>query len=177
MRWVALLRGINVGATRKLPMAELRELCATLGWREVATYIQSGNIIFTADGTAPELEAILEQAIAARFGLDVPVIVRSAGEWPRYAATPFEEAARVEPNRLMLMLSKQPPASNAESAIEERARDGEQVAVSGDAVWIHYPAGSGTSRLSPSLLDRLIGSPATSRNYRTILKLKEMLSA
>jgi uncharacterized protein (DUF1697 family) len=90
MRWVALLRGINVGRTRKLPMVELREACGKLGWRNVTTYIQSGNLIFDAPGTAAELEGALEQAIAARFALDVPVIIRNASEWPRYTATPFE---------------------------------------------------------------------------------------
>ena len=174
MRWVALIRGINVGASRKLPMAELREECVKLGWADVATYIQSGNLVFSAPGTARELETRLEQAISEHFGLDVPVIVRKGFDWARYTQTPFPEAACAEPNRLMLMLSKKPPAADAASAIQERARDGERVALAGDAVWIHYPAGSGTSRLSPSLLDRLIGSPATSRNCRTILKLAEM---
>jgi uncharacterized protein (DUF1697 family) len=174
MRWVALIRGINVGATRKLPMAELRDECAKLGWQDAATYIQSGNLVFSAPGTAGELETRLEQAISQRFRLDVPVMVRKGSDWSRYTQTPFPEASRDEPNRLMLMLSKEPPAPDAASAIQERARDGERVALVGDAVWIHYPAGSGTSRLSPSLLDRLIGSPATSRNYRTILKLGEM---
>lgn len=175
-RFVALLRAVNVGG-RKLPMGELREVCAGLGWRGVATYIQSGNIVFEAEADAERLESDLERALASRFGFEVPVIVRTAGEWARYpASNPFGEAADSEPNRLMLMLSKRPPAPGAAAAIQERARDGELVAAAGDAVWIHYPGGAGTSRLSPSLIDRLIGSPATARNYRTVLKLEEMLA-
>ncbi len=174
-RFVALLRAVNVGA-RKLPMAELRELGAELGWGEVQTYIQSGNLVFEAGGERAMLERRLEEAIAARFKLEVPTMVRSAAEWPVYAATPFPEAAEKEPNRLMLMLSKLPPMPDAAERLQERARDGERVAAAGDAVWIHYPSGAGTSRLSPSLIDRLIGSPATARNYRTVLRLREMLA-
>ena len=174
-RHVALLRAVNVGG-RKLPMAELRDLCAEIGWDEVATYIQSGNVVFSASESAATLEQALEQAIAARFAMEVPVIVRSAAEWRGYApANPFPEAAEKEPNRLMLLLSKKPPAGGAEEAIRAKAAAGEQVRLAGEALWIHYPGGSGTSKLTPSLIDRAIGSPATSRNYRTVLKLGEML--
>jgi uncharacterized protein (DUF1697 family) len=173
---VALLRAVNVGG-RKLPMAELRRLCGTLGWADVVTYIQSGNVIFSAKGSAGAAEEALERAIASRFGFEVPVIVRTAGQWLRYREdNPFPKAAEEEPNRLMLLLSKRPPADGAEEAIEARAAAGERVRRSGDALWIHYPAGAGTSKLTPSLIDRAIGSPATARNYRTVTKLEEMLS-
>jgi uncharacterized protein (DUF1697 family) len=178
MRWVALLRGVNVGSTRKLPMAQLCEECAELGWEDIATYIQSGNVLFCAAGQAEVLEAQLEERIGRRFGLSIPVIVRSAAQWAGYSpANPFAEAAEAEPNRLMMMLSKEPPAPGAEQALGERARDGERIALAAGAVWIHYPQGSGTSRLSPSLIDRLIGSPATARNWRTVIKIEEMLGA
>ena len=176
-RKVALLRAVNVGG-RKLPMAELRALCGELGWGEVATYIQSGNVVFEAAGKPETLEAALEKAIAARFGLEVPAIVRTAEQWARYpAANPFPKAARDEPNRLMLLLSKRPPAPDSAARLQERAADGEQVERTGDALWIHYPAGAGRSKLSPALVDRLVGSPATARNCRTVLKLQEMLSS
>ena len=174
---VALLRAVNVGG-RKLPMAELRALCAELGWEEVATYIQSGNVVFTAEGKPEAIERTLEQAIEARFGLAVPVIVRTAAEWARYAAgNPFRQAAKDEPNRLMLLLSKAPPAEGAEEVIQARAVAGEKVERAGDALWFHYPAGAGTSKLTPTLIDRAIGSPGTARNHNTVMKLKEMLEA
>jgi uncharacterized protein (DUF1697 family) len=176
-RMVALLRAVNVGG-RKLPMAELRTLCAGLGWADVATYIQSGNLVFTASGKAEAIEAILEKAIAKQFGMDVPVIVRSKAEWAKYQAeNPFPKEAKDEPNRLMLVLAKRPPAAGAAEAIEPRAKDGERVRQAGDALWFHYPNGAGTSKLTPSLVDRAIGSPGTARNYNTVMKLKEMLDA
>jgi uncharacterized protein (DUF1697 family) len=176
-RMVALLRAVNVGG-RKLPMAELRALCGELGWTEVATYIQSGNLVFTGPGKADAIEAVLEKAIEKAFGLDVPVIVRSRAEWAEYPkANPFPKAAKDVPAKLHLLLSKRPPARDAAEAILARARAGEQVRQAGDALWIHYPQGAGTSKLTPSLIDRAIGSSATARNYNTVLKLLEMLEA
>lgn len=174
---VALLRAVNVGG-RKLPMADLRALCAGLGWEDVATYIQSGNVVFAAKGAPKALEARLEKAIAAQFGLAVPVVVRTAAQWALYpAGNPFPQAAKDEPNRLMLLLSKEPPAEGAEAAIQARAVAGERVKRVGDALWFHYPDGAGTSKLTPSLIDRAVGSPATARNHNTVLRLREMLEA
>jgi len=176
-RMVALLRAVNVGG-RKLPMAELRALSAELGWSDVATYIQSGNLVFSAPGKAEEIEAVLERAIEKTFGLDVPVIVRSKAEWAKYPAlNPFPAVAKDTPAKLHILLSKRPPAKDAADVIQARAKAGEQIRQAGDALWLHYPEGAGTSKLTPSLIDRATGSPGTARNYNTLLKLKEMLEA
>ena len=176
-RFVALLRGINVGGKNKVPMAELRALCDEIGFSNVRTYIQSGNLLFVGAGTASEHEARLEKAIQSRFGRPIPVIVRSGTKWPAIVASnPFEEAARDEPNRLMLCLSKAKPRPDAGQALQERAKDGERVRLTGEALWIHFPSGAGTSKLTPSWIDRMVGSPVTSRNWRTALQLQHMLS-
>jgi len=174
-RMVALLRAVNVGG-RKLPMAELRALCAALGWQDVATYIQSGNVVFSAEARPQAIEAQLERAIKERFGLDVPVIVRTPGEWAALAASnPFPDAARDEPNRLQLLVSKRPPDPDAADKLMARAQGGESVKAAGGALWFHFPEGVGTSKLTPTLIDRACGSPATARNYNTVMKLLEML--
>jgi uncharacterized protein (DUF1697 family) len=175
MRYVALLRAVNVGGT-KLPMAELREVCAGLGWREVRTYIQSGNVVFEADAEPAALESELEEAVQQRFGFASPVMVRSADQWRSYAGgSPFPEAEASDANRLLLCLSKAPPAQGAAEALEARGAAGEQVRLKGDALWVLYPAGVGTSKLTPKLFDRLAGSPVTARNWRTVTKLQEMM--
>lgn len=172
---VALLRAVNVGG-RKLPMAELRALCEGLGWSDVATYIQSGNVVFTADGKREALEAELERAIRETYGYEAPAVIRTAAQWRRYApANPFPDAARETPNYLLMLVAKRPPANGAAEAIQAKAAAGEQVRRAGDAIWIYFPNGSGTSKLTPALIDKAIGSPATSRNYRTVVKLQEML--
>lgn len=174
VRSIALLRAVNVGG-RKLPMAELRALCAELGWDEVETYIQSGNVAFRATGKPDALEARLEKGIEARFALDVPVIVRTAAQWDACVqANPFPQVARDEPNRLQLLVSKQSPRADAAERLMERAQAGEAVKAAGGALWLHYPQGVGTSKLTPALIDKACGSPSTGRNWRTVAKLKEM---
>ncbi|HEY5710460.1 MAG TPA: DUF1697 domain-containing protein [Allosphingosinicella sp.] len=175
-RRVALLRAVNVGG-RKLPMVDLRALCAELGWTDVATYIQSGNVVFTADGSDAAVETALEKAVAKAFGFESPVIVRTAAEWAKLPTTnPFPATAKDEPNRLMLLLSKRPPALDAAEIIQARAAHDEQVRRVGDAIWIHFPSGQADSKLTPASIDKAIGSPATGRNYNTVIKLLEMVT-
>jgi uncharacterized protein (DUF1697 family) len=177
-RLIALLRAVNVGG-RKLPMAELRALCGdALGWEDVETYIQSGNLVFRAPGKPDALEARLEKAIKKQFALGVPVIVRTAAQWAACAAAnPFPDAARDEPNRLQLLVSKCPPHEGAAEKLMERAQAGESVKAAGGALWFHYPDGVGASKLTPALIDKACGSPSTGRNWRTVVKLKEMAEA
>lgn len=177
-RWIALLRGINVGGHNKLPMAELRELCAELGWEGVRTYIQSGNIVFDAAGPGGALEKRLAEAITGRFGLKIPVIVRAGADWPVYIeAIPFPGAAEREPNLVMLGLAGLPIASDAADSLRGYAVNDERVVQSGEALWIHFAGGSGRSKITPAVLDRLAGSPVTTRNWRTVLKLGAMLES
>src|SRR4051812_23082188 len=176
-RFVALLRAVNVGG-RALPMAALRALCeAELGWGEVATYIQSGNVVFAAKGKAEALEAALEQAIEAKFSFEVPVMVRTASEWHALlAANPFPKEAEAEPNRVFLGVPKRPPAADAADRIAAKAAAGERAEAAGAALWFHYPQGAGASKLTPALIDRAAGCPVTARNWRTATKLAEMLT-
>ena len=173
--FIALLRGINVSGRNKVPMTDLRALCVDLGWKDVQTHIQSGNVVFQAGATPARLEAELEGAIASRFGLSISILVRAAADWPAYVrGNPFPEASQVEPNRVMLALAKTPPKADAVPRLRERAAGGEGIIQVGDALWLHYRGGVANSKLSPALLDRLVGSPVTARNWRTVLKLHEL---
>lgn len=175
-RWIALLRGINVGGHNKIPMAELRSMCAGLGWQNVATYIQSGNILFSAEGSTSALEKQLAGAIAEHFGHRVSVILRPAAAWPLYIElNPFPAASASEPNRVMLGLAEKPLAADAAEKLGEYAASGESIAQRTDSLWIHYASGQARSKITPALLDRLAGSPVTTRNWRTVLKVNEMI--
>lgn len=172
---VALIRGVNVGGHNRLPMAGLRTLCGELGWDDVRTCVASGNVVFRAAGPVSALESELERGIGRRFGLEVAVVVRTAESWRALVASnPFPDASFAEPNRVALILSKSPPLSNAVPDLRERAAAGERVERAGDAIWIHYPGGAGRSRLSPATMERLVGSPVTARNWRTVRKLAGM---
>lgn len=174
-RFVALLRAVNVGG-RKMPMAELRALCEEIGLEGVETYIQSGNLIFEASRVESELETKLEEAIAERFGFRSEAVVRSEGEWWRLVASnPFVTESKREPNRVLVGLAKSKLADGSAKAIAAKAAAGERVEEAGGALWFHYPDGVGRSKLTPSLIDRLAGSPVTARNWRTVEKLAELV--
>jgi uncharacterized protein (DUF1697 family) len=173
--FIALLRGINVTGRNKIPMAELRALCADLGWADVQSYIQSGNLLFQADATPVELEAELEGAIKRQFGHTISIIVRAAANWPAYVrGNPFPEASASAPNRVMLALAKARPKPDAVANLRQRAAGGEQIVQVGDALWFDYANGMANTKLTPALLDRLVGSPVTARNWNTVLKLNEL---
>ena len=173
--YVALLRGINVSGKNKIPMTDLRSLCTGIKCEEVNTYIQSGNVVFNAVDSAQSLEKRLETAIAERFSLTIPVIVRTASVWHKYVkGNPFPNEAETEANWILLCLSKRPPHAAAASKLQQHVTQGERVIKKGDAIWIHYANGIARSKLTPVLLDRYAGSPVTARNWRTVLKLGSM---
>ena len=176
--FVALLRGINVGSARKVPMSALRELCVKRGLARPETYIQSGNLIVDAKADAEELRALLEGALKTQFGFAVDIIVRAASAWSKYvAANPFAGEAEVLPNKLHLYLSRD-RLSSAAKILEQSAQSGERIRVASGALWIDYGTnGVGGSKLTPALIDKACGSPATGRNWNSVLKIQAMIKA
>jgi uncharacterized protein (DUF1697 family) len=176
--FVALMRGINVGSTRKLPMADLRALCPTLGLMRPETYIQSGNLIIDAESAAEDVRELLERELTVRFGFKVDVIVRAATEWEGYvAANPFTNEDSVLAKALHLCLSREPVTPKAAEMLVQRALPHERIAFAGGAVWIGYGAqGLKDSKLSPAFIDKACGSPTTGRNWNTVLKIQEMIA-
>jgi uncharacterized protein (DUF1697 family) len=173
--FIGLLRGINVGGNNRIPMSDLRAVCGELGWSNVQTYIQSGNLVFSASGKPATLETKLQRAIESHFGFSIPIIIRSAADWPAYIkSNPFLDACKKEPHLVMLCLSKIPPKPDAAKNLLERAASGERIIQIGDALWIHFAGGVARSKLSPVLLDRMVGSSVTARNWLTVLKLQEL---
>jgi uncharacterized protein (DUF1697 family) len=175
--FVALMRGINVGATRKLPMAELRALCLEHGLERPETYIQSGNLVVDAGGDANDVRGLLERELTARFGFTVDVIVRAAADWERYvAANPFAGDADASPKMVHLYLSRDPLKPGAAEVLKLSARTGERIGMAGGALWIDYGAeGVHGSKLSPLTIDRVCGSPTTGRNWSSVLRIREMI--
>ena len=165
---VALLRAVNVGG-RKVPMAELRAVVESLGFEDVRTYIQSGNVIFSAP-RAPA-SATLERAIADRFGLSVDVVVRSAVDLRRALEhNPFPDADR---SRLYVGFMAKKPAASVVSAIDGAAFLPEQFAVVGRELYLSLPDGIGRTKLPDHILRR-IKVPTTIRNWNTVTKLAEL---
>lgn len=175
--FVALLRAVNVGGKTVLPMAELRGLAEGLGWREVKTLLQSGNLVFRAEGDPAVLEAALEDAIEAHAGRRFVVLVRDAAEWSAaVAGNPYAEAARDDPGHLLLLPIRAAPSAAAEEALRAAIRGREVFTVKGREAFLVYPDGIGESKLTPALIDRHLGA-GTGRNWNTVLKIDAALQA
>lgn len=160
--YVALLRAINVGGTGKLPMAELKSLCEGLGFADVSTFIQSGNVIFRDIGDQDAIAARLDAALAERLGKPPGVFLRRPGELAAIAkANPF---AAMEPNRVLVSFFAEPVPEDALYGLV--APDGEEVVALSREIFVHYPIGSGRSKIKLPIL-----KTGTSRNINTIVKL------
>lgn len=175
--FIALLRGINVGGHAKVPMAQLREECEALGWAEVVTYVNSGNVVFRvkagAGGTA-SLESALEARVAKRFGLEVPILVRSSEDWTKLAeSNPFSAECVEHANLVHLCVAKGPLRKDVVADLRARST-GERIERVGEALWIYFANGAGRSKLTPASIDKAAGSRVTARNWRTVQKLREM---
>jgi uncharacterized protein (DUF1697 family) len=173
--FIALLRAVNVGK-RKVPSADLKEVCAEIGLRDPQTYVASGNLLFDANEDAAAVNERLERALASRFGFPVDVILRTGEQWPAYLAdNPFPEASGARPNLVHLSLSKRPPKADAAAVLTARAAHGEKVALVRDGLWTDFMTGVADSKLTPASYEKAIGSPSTARNWRTVQKLAELV--
>jgi uncharacterized protein (DUF1697 family) len=176
--YVALLRGINVGGHRRVPMANLRKVFETIGHAEVATYIASGNVVFDSPKRATRaLADELEIAILEEFGFEVDVVVRSAAEMASVVAqNPFRKAAAIPKERLYVAFPTRPIAGANLSIDHSFAPD--EFGVGRFAIYLHRPAGfSQPTKLTDAYLSKVAGSPVTTRNWNTVTKLAGLASA
>lgn len=174
-RYVALLRGINVGGHRKVRMEDLRAWIAAAGARDVATYIQSGNAVFAHPSrSAGKLAGELAAAIAKASKLDVGVIVRSADEWAEVIARrPF---AGAQDDHLHVSFLAAAPPADALAALEAAKLAPEAWELVGRELYLYLPNGMGRSKLAAALARSKAFATATARNWRTVLQLRAMLA-
>lgn len=171
--YIALLRGINVGGNNKLPMAELRTLLATLGCQDVKTYIQSGNAVFAAPAS-DDLATRISAAISERFGLTVPVILRTRDELAQVpTCNPFPTEGDADPSKLLVTFLDQAPDPAVAAALHGHRSPHEAVDVVGREVYIWCPNGISEVKLKSREFKQVMTS-GTGRNLRTVQKLLEM---
>jgi len=175
---VALLRAVNVGGRGKVGMADLRQLGVDLGFSEVKTFLQSGNLVFSSDPRPEaELELQLERAARDRLSLTTDVIVRTAKGWAAaLARNPFPKEARNDPAHLVTVFLKGTPASGAGRRLQESVRGPERMRVVGPHAYIVYPEGIARSRLTLPVIERRLGFRGTGRNWNTVTKLAAIAS-
>ena len=176
---VALLRGINVGGHKPVAMAELRELLAQLGLLEARSLLQSGNLVFRSTGlTDLQLERLLESEAQKRLGLETDFFVRTAQAWKSIVArNPFREETQSDPSHLVVLLLKEAPANQAVEALQAAITGREVVRAHGKQAYVVYPDGIGRSRLTNKLIEKMLGTKATGRNWNTVLKLDLLAGA
>ncbi|HEY3774582.1 MAG TPA: DUF1697 domain-containing protein [Solirubrobacteraceae bacterium] len=173
-RHVLLLRGINLGPSRRVPMADLRALLTDAGYEDVATYVQSGNIVLESRSKPAELESRVATLISERFGFDVPVCARSAAQLVKVLEHDPIPGAADEPKRYQVtFLAERAPAA-AVKKLEQLALGSERVAAHGRELYTFHPDGIARSKLAKALTAKELGIAATARNWTTVRTLAEM---
>jgi uncharacterized protein (DUF1697 family) len=172
---VALLRGINVGGRHQLAMADLRAAFSAAGALDVSTYIQSGNVVFRWPGRSPAtLRADLEARLEAVAGFAVPVTLRSDAEMAAVVAgAPFPTD---EPTHLHVSFLQEPPGPAAFASVDRAAFAPEDFAVAGRDLYLFLPHGMARTKL-PQALGLTSRVPATTRNWRTVVALRDLAAA
>lgn len=167
--YIVILRGINVSGKNSIPMVELRELVTIMGFQNVQTYIQSGNIILNSKLSKDQVIEKVKNGITSKFGYDVPVLARTIFEWEKAITNnpyPTENHKIVS----FTFLSDVPE----ETTIEVNITNSDVYTVINDMVYMYCPDGFGRTKLTNNLFEKKLKVTATSRNLRTTLKLLEM---
>jgi uncharacterized protein (DUF1697 family) len=177
-KYVALLRGINLGAVNKVPMADLRALFDDLGHSNVRTYVQSGNVVFEATKSTPKKLAVtIEQHVGRAFGhKDISVIVRSRSELERIATgNPFP-TKDTNPTLLHVIFLADTPTSKSLSSLDPDRSPPDQFVVRGKDIYLSLPKGSGRSKLTIDYFEKRLGTRGTGRNWNTVTRLLDMMN-
>jgi uncharacterized protein (DUF1697 family) len=177
--YVILLRAVNVGGTGKLPMADFKKVLTDLGYRNIATYIQSGNAVVDAKGSAATVARDVAASLENLTGASVGVIVRSHEELDQLVReNPFAAEATDDGSKVHVGFLAAAPGKDARTALDgiitkyPQRRD--RYHLSGSTLYLHLPDGAAETKFSGKGLDKAIGVLATGRNWNTVLKLHAM---
>ena len=175
---IALLRGINVGGSHLVPMADLRALLAGLQLRKVQTHLQSGNALFEGpEKDLPQLSAKIAAAIERKFGLPVDVLLRTQADLKAVIAkNPFARRKEIEPAKLVVFFLPHALEKAKHDEIAQLKFGREETRFGKRELYIYFPDGQGRSKL-PAALDRILKKTTTARNWNTVTKLLELASA
>ena len=174
---VALLRGINLGPARRIPMAQLRALLSAAGYANVRTHLQSGNVVLESASTPDALAAELEAQLASAFGFEVPVVVRSRAELADVIARDPFGALADDPRRYQVTFLTSAPPPGLEATLAAAAVAPERVVLSGREIYAWHPNGIARSELAKLLADRRAGVGGTARNWNTVTALLTLTTA
>ena len=171
-----MLRGINVSGQKLIKMERLRVAFGELGFDEVETNIQSGNVIFnTAKESAASLSKKIEAKILCDFGFSVPVIVRTPAEFGEVLKqNPFLKEAGIDESKLHVTFLSAAAPGTAEKFLQPLAANSERFCICGREIYLHFPDGYGVTKLSNSAIEKKLSVSATTRNWKTVNALFAM---
>jgi uncharacterized protein (DUF1697 family) len=173
---IALLRGINVGANT-LQMERLRTILADAGFPGARTYLQSGNVVFSADAPAAAIAALLEAKVSATTRLPVSVIIRTPAQLQRLiAGNPFAEEAAALPRSVHVTFLADAVSKAGLAAVGRLQAGADRWQAAGSEIYLHCPNGYGRSKLNNAALERALGVRATTRNWSTVMALHAMVA-
>jgi len=174
--YAAFLRGINIGG-KSIKMDELRKLAADLGYGDVRSYIQTGNLVFSASKKKPaELAGDLSGALRRAYGFDVAVLIRTAPELEAIAAgNPFPEEAGSAVRKLYLTLLEKEPAEAKRAALLEYGNEADRFELHGLTLYTLYGNGYGKSEFSNNFIEKKLGVAATTRNWASFTEILKMM--
>jgi len=173
---IALIRGVNNVGARPVKMEVLRELCASLGCREVRTWLQSGNVVFRcAKKDAAKIRTRIEEAVEEQFGFRARVTVRTAAELKSVVeGNPFPEYAVRAPDRFLVYFLYDDPGEERRALVRAMKVAPQEIALAGREIYVWYPAGVAESTLRWGAIDKALGVQGTGRNWNTVTKLLAM---
>ena len=169
--YISMLRGINVSGQKKVLMEDLRKLYELLGLKDVTTYIQSGNVVFTHPSTnALELGSKIEKRIQQAFGFPVTVIMRTKEEFEKIIKNnPL--VRKEDPKSLYVTFLSKVPVTTPMNDIEKAAQKSEKFVIANKEIYLSCPKGYGKTKLSNMFFERKLNVSATTRNWNTVLTL------
>lgn len=172
---VALLRGVNVGGANRLPMRDLAEIFRDAGCADVRTYIQSGNVVFAASGSlARRVPGLVSEAVRRRFGVDTPLLIRTAAELAAVVRrNPFLKSG-ADPATLHVVFLRDRPGPAGVARLDPGVSPPDEFRVLGCEVYLRCPDGIGRSKLTMPYFESRLKTTGTTRNWRTVLTLLEM---
>jgi len=172
-KYIAILRGINVGGHRKILMADLKVLLKKIGLINCTTYIQSGNVIFSSDKPVEVLEKGIQQVIFKNYGFEVPVLVRTLNYFNRLVDhNPYVDHSTID--QLYVTFLSDAPKDDAIETLKNTNFDKDQFTLIGDAVFLCFNSNLSTSKLNNNVIERKLNVTATTRNWKTVLKLIDL---
>jgi len=172
--YIALLRGINVSGHKKILMVDLRALLKKVGFQDVQTYIQSGNVVFQSAAKPKECQALIYKAILKKYGWEVPILIRTASEIKKTLDNcPFPQDKK---EKSYFCLLQEIPSEVLIKECQQIAFPNEEFIITPNCVYLYSELGAAKAKLNINFFERKLKVRATARNYRTMNKLLELAS-